>query len=1373
MNNSFIDLIKDIKRDDSLKNVERNYQICINHLKDLEKKKQNDKIFPFNNVIKEKSYILLRLLYLQMFGKKIDKEHNFSVIEILTCNKYILKRRAFLFLNNVNDNEDVIFLLINLYKKELHKENISNTPLGTKTRVLNSLTNISTSIIKDNLTMLANTYSNYGNNVTHSNTGPRNSPSNVASGSNFVAKENGASHFQFSNNIEKYYKIINTTLILNSISNICTDIMSNNLYNDIFMLLNSSFMYVRKKSIISFYRLVICNLDILHIFFDFIKKNFILLYNNECPSYDTLHNEEPGYVLKNNTSLCCLIINILAEIFCTLEKQQEKKNAHKNASSSINADTEINYQTDKKEKKYSSEFIQNNEHTHNDKSQQNSPMYLKKYLSFIPFIYNILNDRLHLIDNWRLIKIIKFINKLTKYENRIYKKFLSIIIHIFYTNKAQSVVYECFEFILFNYKNTYDLDINLEKYISVNEKNLNKQENNAKMSQNILNRQEDNEGRHKQITGLNKSENLNKESGSVQNGSDTLLCYCFSHLLKYLYSDDKNIVYVCTKLYRSIFEVPDLYNLFVKYNSIQEFSRHIFNNFEHKDITLRNNLLYILYFLINKNNFENIIYNILAYIYKNNDQEYLDEYINVILNYGENNLKNLNNINLYIFILFYILCLKNHGTNIKILDQIRKINVHLSTTHISTNFLSSLFIITYGNFLISAILIRKEIEDSSLSIDSIENSAKHNLSIPLVNEKAVKETSSENKLDSYNKEIHEDSPNLSNNTIHNFNNSVTVEKGTLTNGSIYNLNETIENEVDYFFNNHNESLEKYDLFEYIISILKMEDKISYSKENTSRYTDINNMNIKCFEYLINFISIYIEETYKEIKEFKSDIFLNIFFFSLYLFFIKFSTSSILWNVTKIFIFFSQYENYSNLSFLYLSKIERYIDYLIFKQNDIQNLDRSLILKHVLALVNSKQTTDTSIFYNYFNTKIEVENIETSFNYSIPFKYNDSFFLQTNKQNPDQPSNLQAVDKSHKTSKPPTTDNELDALIDKAKKCSTILRESNLLFLVHINNHFKLYYHITQDNILHIYIDCFKETNINNFVLSLSANVIEYKTNSNEGGKFKLVQNQESYFYKFNQNYLDEKVQDIDHTQSEDNPNQSIDRNKKITKNEIKIADNITDNLTMSIKFSTQLTYIKLMLNYSCNMENYEIPNITLPYFPMAPLVLSVDEFKKVDKKKGKFRNMIHEISLEIEKDVREVVFNYFVFLSEHINMFFFNIKNAYLNLKKNNDISDLRIILCTKRVDNQDGLILLINIHHTKIEYAKDGNSKREDKLDDTTKREDQLDQSKTHLIPYQIDVQINLLNSSQEEDDLFIDYLNYYLAALFSKKINIDNLIS
>lgn len=192
MNNSFIALIKDIKRDDSLKNVERNYQICINNLKDLEKKKQNDKIFPFNNVIKEKSYILLKLLYLQMFGKKIDKEHNFSVIEILTCNKYILKRRAFLFLNNINDNEDVIFLLINLYKKELYKENISNT-LGTKTRVLNSLTNISTSIIKDNLIMLANTYNNYGNNGINSNIGPRNSTSTVKSGSNFVSKENGNS----------------------------------------------------------------------------------------------------------------------------------------------------------------------------------------------------------------------------------------------------------------------------------------------------------------------------------------------------------------------------------------------------------------------------------------------------------------------------------------------------------------------------------------------------------------------------------------------------------------------------------------------------------------------------------------------------------------------------------------------------------------------------------------------------------------------------------------------------------------------------------------------------------------------------------------------------------------------------------------------------------------------------------------------------------------------------------------------------------------------------------------------------------------------------------------------------------------------------
>lgn len=45
MNNSFIALIKDIKRDDSLKNVERNYQICINNLKDLEKKNKMIKYF--------------------------------------------------------------------------------------------------------------------------------------------------------------------------------------------------------------------------------------------------------------------------------------------------------------------------------------------------------------------------------------------------------------------------------------------------------------------------------------------------------------------------------------------------------------------------------------------------------------------------------------------------------------------------------------------------------------------------------------------------------------------------------------------------------------------------------------------------------------------------------------------------------------------------------------------------------------------------------------------------------------------------------------------------------------------------------------------------------------------------------------------------------------------------------------------------------------------------------------------------------------------------------------------------------------------------------------------------------------------------------
>ncbi|SBT01365.1 AP-3 complex subunit delta, putative, partial [Plasmodium ovale curtisi] len=852
MNGSFIELIKDIKRDDSTKNVERNYQLCINCLREVEKKKQNEKLFVMNSSgVKEKSFILLKLLYLQMFGKKIDKEHNFTVIEMLTCNKYALKRRGFFFLNSINDNDDVIFLLINLFKKELHKEHIANVIPSSKNNVLSSVSNVGAAIISS-----IGNIANIGSGGGISNTGDNQSGSCASGGQD----AHGGS-------VTKDAKIFNTVLILNSVSNICTSIMSANLHSDIFLLLNSSYMYVRKKTIISFYKLVVCNFEILHTFFDFIKKHFILLYNNQCASYEKLPSDEVDYTFRNNTSLCCLIINILAEIFCTLEGN-DLNSAAKSAAKELEG----------KERKSSRE---------GNSCEWSVSAYLKKFMAFIPYIYNIMSERLSLIDNWKLIKIIKYVNKLTKYEIRIYRKFVPIIIHIFYTNKAKSVVYECFEFILFNYKKgCNNVVVPMHGYsqrgiafsgiigtVTKNERNKKLDEKmKEKADEKMKEKPEENNnlerrhcgGRTEERGSLNsvinsKSVNIyeGKDEGNNETGNfDTFLWHCLRQLLRNFLCDDKNIVYMTTKLYKCIFEIDDLYITCVKHNLLEDVSQTILKNYHEKDITIRKKLLQMLHYIINKDNFQTIVFTILIYLYNNDENDNSGEYINVILNCGEKHAKCLDNINMYIFILFYILCLKNHNKEASVLNQVLKISRQTESTQITTNFLSSIFVITYGVSLIKRTMdydiynemqttecVKQqekgeiktgetktgeiktgEIKTGEIKTGEIKTGEIKTGEIKTGETKTGEIKTGEIKTGEIKTgEIKTDEKNQ---------NICTVMKKIPTKSKLYSKI-IISKEINQFKEKYSyfDKMSKYNIFEYIIMVLKIDDKIAYYRED--------------------------------------------------------------------------------------------------------------------------------------------------------------------------------------------------------------------------------------------------------------------------------------------------------------------------------------------------------------------------------------------------------------------------------------------------------------------------------------------------------------------------------------------------------------
>lgn len=58
------------------------------------------------------------------------------------------------------------------------------------------------------------------------------------------------------------------------------------------------------------------------------------------------------------------------------------------------------------------------------------------------------------------------------------------------------------------------------------------------------------------------------------------------------------------------------------------------------------------------------------------------------------------------------------------------------------------------------------------------------------------------------------------------------------------------------------------------------------------------------------------------------------------------------------------------------------------------------------------------------------------------------------------------------------------------------------------------------------------------------------------------------------------------------------------------------------------------------------------------------------------RNMNYEITTEKNSNIYKLLFNYFLFLSQYLNISFFNMNNIFVNLKNEVQMNELRIIFC-------------------------------------------------------------------------------------------------
>ncbi|ANQ05738.1 Uncharacterized protein PCOAH_00001290 [Plasmodium coatneyi] len=1347
MNGSFIELIKDIKRDDSMQNVQRNYDLCVRSLKEMDKSKsyrEKEPIFSLlNSRTKEKSITLLKLLYLQMYGRKIDPEHNFAVIEMLTSDKYVLRRRGHLFLHHCIDRDDVTFLSINLFRKELYKESFPTASSNGKTNVINSLANIGSAIMRENIGLLQNSVKTYSI-LPGIQSNESSSRGNFPHGGETPREQEKKKQFAHTNCITKETNIYNTALVLNTLSNVCTPIMSSNLHHHVMHLLNSSQVYIKKKTIICLYKIVISNLETLPAFFETIKKSFVSLYSDESASYDQMGKEGMDDAHRNNTALCCLIVNILAELFCALERNEQVCSPGRDNRGDAPHGGTTTCSPDQPGGVPNGGGV--------------PTTYLRKFLAFIPLIYSILNERLNLIDNWKFIKILKFLKKLVRYENRIYKKFLPLIVHVFFTNKAKSVIYECLSFLLVNYQKGCLVDLDLQRYAPWGVEGTIDQNVHG-----IIQRSGD---------GFCGELDDGHASLSPPNCMDKLLHLCFTHLSNNFHNEDKNIVYVTTKIYLSIFANPDVHTKFAQQNMQEELSTNVLRSL-YEDVTIRKTLLRILYYLMNEKNFEAISYNILTYLYHKSEGDFVGEYVDTILSYGREKAHLLRNRNLYVFILFYMLCIKNHKKESQVIEEILHVNNSLEgTTRITTNFLSAMYVVTYG-----AALMRRQLGGNHIGNDNVNSSVGNEVSPFSAPQGGHQRQMQQN-------ETHQ--------------------------SDLLNQMSTFLKEVKTI-----DAFTRYDLLEYIIGTLNVHVSDDTNNREENPYKDVNQVDVATFEYLIYFVYAYLEEAHDHIKEYKNEHFLSVFFFSLYLFFTHFSVSSILWHVGKIFLFFYQYDQNRSLVLFYVSRLSSHVAYLLGRRNSVETIDCCVTLGSVFFLVrNAKDaeglpskeksphggdhTNGGTNFLSYVTNYLQLDPAEEQFNLERPFKYNDAFFLQTGGSQsgehiplPVQRSNISemklplteantvastasartpsARTPSEITASALTVDEaaippactsdlcangegtsyaDLQSFLHKLKEEQTKWRQTDKRTFHQISEsaHVKLYFQLNQEErMLRLYIQLVDSpvTVKSLFVrTSLQVNKCQVEYNGEEDelvllGDEKIAQGT--------------TIGDDSRSKHHDQGGRSIERcyperTGFANLTELTTVEEVSKSFLISVHFEVPSGSVKLAYSYLCNSVLYEESSVEIPFVPLEPATLSIDELTNVKKRRGINRVITEEIKVDEEIHPNEFIFSCCVFLAEYLHLFFFNMGKVFSNLQHGYSADTLRLIFCaahtTSREAPLDKTVFLINVHYKKTGQAGE---------DPPT---------------YKVEAKMKVLNDSEEECVRMLDYIQFYLTKLLTGKV-------
>ncbi|KMZ95867.1 hypothetical protein PVMG_03941 [Plasmodium vivax Mauritania I] len=1412
MNGSFIELIKDIKRDDSVQNVERNYALCVRSLREMERRKRGKEKEPIFSLLtcraKDKSIALMKLLYLQMHGRKIDPEHNFTVMEMLTSSKYVLRRRGHLFLHHSTDREDVTFLSINLFRKELYRESFPIGSPSVKTNVINSIANMGCAIVRENIGMLQSSARSYliisG---VESNGPPSRGHHFPIGGEEPPHEKEKKKQFTHTNCISKETNVYNTALVLNTLSNICTSIMSSNLHTHVLHLLNSSQVYIKKKAIVSLYRVVTSNLETLPVFLDSIKKSFLSLYSDESSSYDQLGRDQREHAHRDNTTLCCLIVNVLAEVFSALEWSSVSGVGGGSGVSGVGGVSGISGVS--------------------RSCGGGAAPHLKKFLAFIPLIYSILNERLSLIDNWKFIKIVKFLKQLVRHESRIYKKFLHLIVHVLFTNKAKSVVYECLSFLLLHYQKGCAVDLDLQRYAPWGEAGPERRGAGI--------RGDEVSGDGVRGDGL-LSDGLRGDAPPSRPPPDCvakLLQLCFAHLAENFHSEDKNIVYVTTKMYVAILASPDVHQKFIQHNMMEELSSNVLSSLDH-DVTIRKSLLRIIHYLMNESNFQPIAYNILTCLYGGTEGDFAGEYVDAILLYGQKKGHLLKNINLYVFLLFYMLCMKNHRKEAEVVREILRVNGGPGgTTHITTNFLSAMYVVTYG----AAVLRRQLGGERSGICSGISSGVRSGVS------SGVRGGVSSGVDNHVGGRVGKIFPRFTAPLASPFSPPPGDPLGETALGEshsseLMNQMSTLLQEAKPM-----DAFARYDLLEYITGTLHMHGSDQHDRVEDP-YKDVTQVEVATFEHLIYFVYAYLEEAHHQIKEYQNEHFLKVFFFSLYLFFTHFSVASILWYVAKIFFFFYQYEGSRRLVRFYMSKLASHVGHLLGKRNIVETVDCCATLRSLFCLVlngkhagggptgddstdgedsptgedpfNGEATNRGVSLYTCVTDYLQLDPSEESFNLDRPFKYHDAFFLHPGGSpsggspsggSPSggsplggSPSGEQRPSASEVTLPPAgagkvassasaittsggtasgviasgmtasggtasalTVDEAAIAVAGSRELCAngdlqSFLRElseeqsewrqrdQRTFHQVSQSAHMKLYFQVHQDErLLRLYFQLVgSPVTVQNLSVRTSLQVIKCQV---------AFTGEEEELLLLGDDQMAQDTPTCDeltskrHAQGGPLERNHSERIRSDNLTEVTSIERVPKSFLLSTHFEIPSGSVKLAYSYWCNSTLHEEPSVEIPFVPLEPAALSIDELTNVKKRRGVHRIVAEEITVDEETHPTEFIFSCFVFLAEHLHLFFFNMGKVFSNLRCGCCADTLRLIFCAARTSSReappDKTVLLINVHHRKTGQAGDPTT-------------------------YRVEAKMKVLNDCEEECVRMLNYAEFHLTKLLTGRLKI-----